>query len=236
MDAQTTLQQLIALGNPDAIPGMQRYGISSAGLLGVSMPAIRLLARQVRAAYPRKDPALHPLAAELWASGYHEARILASLVDLPALVHPAQMDAWAADFDSWDVVDQTCGNLFDKTPYTVEKAFAWSARPETFIKRAGFVLMAELAHTDERLPDADLAAFLPIIEREAADERNFVRKAVNWALRQIGKRNLSLNASAIAAAERIQNQPSRTAHWIAADALRELRSDAVQARLSDKSS
>jgi 3-methyladenine DNA glycosylase AlkD len=232
MDAQATLDQLISLGNPAALPGMQRYGISATGLLGVSMPTLRLLARQVRAAYPRKDPALHPLAAELWASAYHEARILAGLVDLPALVTPGQMDSWAADFDSWDVVDQTCGNLFDKTPYAVEKAFAWSACPETFVKRAGFVLMAELAHADKHLPNAVLADFLPIIERESADERNFVRKAVNWALRQIGKRNLALNACAIAAAERIQAQPSHTAHWVAADALRELRSDPVQSRLS----
>jgi 3-methyladenine DNA glycosylase AlkD len=223
MDAQTIISQLTSLSNPSSVAGMARYGISAQGTLGVSMPVVRGMAKEIRAAYPRRDPALHDLAAELWVSGIHEARILAGLIDLPDLVSPEQMERWALDFDSWDVVDQTCANLFDQTPYAVEKASAWSARPEEYVKRAGFVLMAILAHKRHRLPDETFIAFLPLIEREAADERNFVRKAVNWALRQIGKRNLFLRGLAITTAEKILEMPSVSARWVASDALKELR-------------
>ena len=142
------------------------------------------------------------------------------------------MEAWAADFDSWEVCDQTCGNLFAHTPWAYAKAVEWSARPEEFVKRAGFVLMADLAHRDQKTSDAALLACLPIIEREAADGRNFVKKAVNWALRDIGKRNAALNAAAVATAEWLVAQPSPAARWNGRDARRELTSEAVQARLA----
>jgi 3-methyladenine DNA glycosylase AlkD len=176
----------------------------------------------------------HALARELWASGIHEARVLAGLVDDPAAVTAAQLERWAKDFDSWDVCDGVCSNLFDRTPYAWDKAVAWSARSREFVKRAGFVLMAALAVHDKTAPDERFKNFLPLIEREAVDERNFVKKAVNWALRQIGKRNRALNRDAIAAAKRIRKVDSRSARWIAADALRELESDAVRQRLNKR--
>jgi len=188
------------------------------------MPELRALARRVGTD--------HELAAALWASGLHEARLLAPMVDEPGLVTEEQMEAWAAGFDSWDVVDGACGTLFDRTPFASNKAIEWSARQEEYVKRAGFVLMATLAIHDTATPDAAFERFLPIIEREAGDRRNYVRKAINWALRQIGKRNLALNAAAISTAERIIREQPRGSRWVASDALRELTSDAVRARLT----
>jgi len=146
-------------------------------------------------------------------------------------VEDAQMESWVTDFDSWEVCDQACGNLFAHTPFAYNKAVAWSERPEEFVKRAGFVLMADLAHRDQKSTDEALAAFLPIIEREAGDGRNFVKKAVNWALRDIGKRNLNLNQQAIAVAKTLIAQTSAGARWNGRDALRELTSEKVQSIL-----
>ena len=190
---------------------------------GLNAPQFRALARELG-----KN---HALALQLWDTGNTDARILATLVDEPTLVTEAQMERWARDFDSWDVCDSACCYLFDKTGIAYRKAVEWSAREEEFVKRAGFALMAYLAVHDKRAPDAAFERFLPIIEREAGDERNFVKKAVNWALRQIGKRNSRLNRRAIAAARRIRKLHSRTARWIASDALRELQSEAVERRL-----
>jgi 3-methyladenine DNA glycosylase AlkD len=205
---------------------MARYGINPENTLGVSIPSLRAMAKRIGTD--------HALALDLWASGIHEARVLAGLVDDPALVTAAQLERWAKDFDSWDVCDGVCSNLFDRTPYAWDKAVAWSARSREFVKRAGFVLMAALAVHDKTAPDERFKNFLPLIEREAVDERNFVKKAVNWALRQIGKRNRALNRDAIAAAKRIRKVDSRSARWIAADALRELESDAVRQRLNKR--
>jgi 3-methyladenine DNA glycosylase AlkD len=218
-----TVAELESLANPANVLGMARYGISSKNTLGVSIPRLRSMAKRIGTD--------HALALELWASGIHEARILAALVDDPADVTEAQLERWARDFDSWDVCDGVCSNLFDRTPFAHRKAVAWSARREEFVKRAGFVLMAALAVHDKRSPDSRFMKYLPLIEREAADERNFVKKAVNWALRQIGKRSPALNRAAIAAAKRIRTCDSKAARWIAADALRELESEAVQRRL-----
>jgi len=207
---------------------MARFGIATDRALGgSSVPYLRWLAKRLG-----KD---HGLAAELWASGLHEARILAALVDEPDRVTEEQMEAWAAEFDSWDIVDGVCGSLFDKTPFAYAKAMAWSSREEEFVKRAAFALMAMLAVHDKQAPDSSFEAWLPVIEREAGDPRNFVRKAVNWALRQIGKRNRALNAKAIEAAERVRSTGPRSARWVASDALRELRSQPVQARLRARS-
>jgi 3-methyladenine DNA glycosylase AlkD len=192
---------------------MVQYGISANNTLGVSIPNIRSLARG------RRD---HHLALDLWATGYHEARILAAYVDDPAQVTPEQMDAWTKDFDSWDVCDQACISLFDKTPHAVKKALEWSGRREEFVKRAGFAMMAAMAWHDKKVPDEKFLQFLPLIIRESSDGRNYVKKAVNWALRQIGKRNASLRQAAIQTAQEIQTLGTPAGRWIAADALREL--------------
>lgn len=207
------LARLKSLANPRNVEGMARFGINPEGTLGVSVRDLRRLARGQRS---------HELALGLWASGIHEARILAALVDDPAQVSQAQMDAWATEFDSWDVCDQVCMNLFDKTPFAAAKAVEWAARPEEFVKRAGFALMASLAWHDKSAPDSLFLGFLPVIQREAVDRRNYVKKAVNWALRQIGKRNPALRSAAIAAAEEILRMDVPSARWVASDALREL--------------
>jgi len=209
------VKHLKSLANPANVAGMARFGIRSNDvLLGVSIPMLRQLARQRRGN--------HALALELWDTGIHEARILASLVDDPAQVTVRQMEQWVRAFDSWAVCDQVCGNLFDRTRFAWEKAVAWSGRREEFVKRAGFVLMAALAVHDKQAHDKMFHRFFPLMIREADDERNFVRKAVNWALRQVGKRNASLRREAIKTARRIQRLDSKAARWIAADALREL--------------
>ncbi|MBI4493674.1 MAG: DNA alkylation repair protein [Chloroflexi bacterium] len=214
MEHQQILQELQALGNPAALEGMARYGINPRDAYGIAVPRLREIARRVGRN--------HQLAQELWASGFHVARIRACMVDAPRLGAEAQMEAWVADFDSWDVCDQCCGNLFDKTALACAKAIEWSGRNEEFVKRAGFALMAYLAFHNKRMPDDDFVAFMPIIKHEAVDSRNYVKKAVNWALRQIGKRNSSLNGIAIATATEIRGMDSKAARWIAADALREL--------------
>lgn len=223
MTCNEIIRHLQSLANPKNVAGMARYGINPKGTLGISIPTLRALAKGLG-----KN---HALAQELWDSGIHEARLLAGFVDDPAAVTKTQMERWAKEFDSWDVVDQICSNLFDQTPFAYDKALAWNGRKEEFVKRAGFTLMACLAVHDKAAKDRAFMQFLPIIAREAADERNYVKKAVNWALRQIGKRNVKLNQAAIAAAVKIQKQESRSARWIAADALRELRSEAVRKKL-----
>lgn len=222
MTAEELLAQLHSHANPANVAGMAQFGINPQHTLGVSIPTLRALAKQAG-----HD---HDLAAALWASEIHEAHILAALVDQPRWVTAEQMERWVVDFDSWDVCDQVCSNLFDRTPWAWDKAAAWSGRPEEFVKRAGFVLMAALAVHDKHAPDERFEAFLPIIARESSDGRNFVKKAVNWALRGIGKRNRHLNAQAIAAAQAIQAAGDKTARWVAADALRELTSEAIQTR------
>lgn len=223
MHYKDILQQLKSLSNPEAVAGMARFGINPNNTYGVSIPALRKIARETG-----KD---HALAQKLWQSGIHEARILAGMVDEPEKVTEEQMESWTMDFDSWDVCDQVCSNLFDKTDFAYQKAHEWSGRKEEFVKRAGFVLMATLAVHDKRASDKEFLKFLPIIKREAVDDRNFVKKAVNWALRQIGKRNLNLNNAAIETAKEIQKIDSKAARWIASDALRELADEKVQKKL-----
>jgi len=218
LSAAQLIQRLRAAANPENAAGMVRFGINPAGTLGVSIPTIRALAKG------RRD---HQLALDLWASGIHEARILAAMVDDPAQVTEAQMEAWVLDFDSWDVCDQVCMNLFDRHPNAFIKVEEWAGRPEEFVKRAGFALMAVLAWHDKTAADEQFLAFLPIIQREADDKRNFVKKAVNWALRQIGKRNPVLNQAAIQIARELMQSESSTARWVATDALREFEKKAA---------
>lgn len=229
--AADIVADLRSQGDPANVEGMARFGISREGTLGVPMPVLRRTAAAVRRDHRGRLEELHALAAELWASGVHEVRILAALVDPPALVTLEQMDAWTAQFDSWDVCDQVCANLWDRTPFAYDRAVEWAGRDEEFVKRAGFALMAALAWHDRTATFARLAAFLPIIEREADDDRNFVTKAVSWALRQIGKRDAELNVAAVATARRLRDSDSRAARRIGSDALRELTSDRVRDRV-----
>ena len=206
---------------------MARYGINPKNTYGVSIPKLRKTAKETGQN--------HQLAHQLWKTEIHEAQILASMVANPEKVTETQMERWAKDFDSWDVCDQCCLNLFKKTKFSYQKVVEWSSREELFVKRAGFVLMACLAAGDKTAADNQFIVFLPFIQRAAGDNRNLVKKAVNWALRQIGKRNLHLNKEAIAAAKTIQKFDSRSARWIASDAIRELTSMPVKERLHIKS-
>ena len=217
------LRELRAHGNRRNVAGMARFGINPHKTLGVSMPVIRAIARRTG-----RD---HSLAGRLWNSGVHEGRILATLIDDPAAVTPRQMDRWARAFDSWDVCDQCCSNLFRWTPFAYRKAITWSSARAEFVRRAGFVLMAGLAVADKEADDGPFERFLTIIERSADDPRNFVRKAVNWALRQIGKRDARLNRLAIRSARTIGRSSAWSARWIASDALRELTDRKLQRRL-----
>jgi 3-methyladenine DNA glycosylase AlkD len=220
------LETLKKLEDPKNVAGMARFGIKPAVALGVSKPALRMLAKNLGRH--------HDLAQELWASGVHEAMVLASMIDDPAEVTADQMDAWANSFDNWDICDQCCLNLFRKTAFAYEKTEDWTAIDREFVKRAGFVLMASLAVHDKKASDGKFKRFLSIIEREASDDRNYVRKAVNWALRQIGKRNADLRQEAIEVALGLQQVESKSARWIGSDALRELTSDAVRRRVSSR--
>jgi 3-methyladenine DNA glycosylase AlkD len=220
---ESALSQLRQNARPEELAGMARFGIAGENRLGLSMPAMRRIARALG-----HD---HALALALWDTGIPEARIVAGMVAEPALLTSRQMDAWAKGFASWDVCDQVCGSVFQASPLAWRKVAVWSTRRDEFVRRAAFALLATLAVHDKQADDGQFVGALPLIEAAASDERNFVRKAVNWALRNIGKRNPALNAAAIAAAQRIRQQGSRAARWIAADALRELGSAAVQTRL-----
>jgi len=211
---EEVLKKLKAVAKPERVEGMVRFGMSGKKRLGVSVPDMRKIAKKIG-----KD---HKLALGLWKSGIPEARIVASMVDRPEDVTEEQMESWVKDFNSWDICDQVCMNLFDKTPLAWKKALEWSGRKEEFVKRAGFALMACLAWHDKESPDSRFLPFLKAIKREASDERNFVKKAVNWALRQIGKRNKSLWKVALKTAYEIRESDSKSAIWIASDAIREL--------------
>jgi 3-methyladenine DNA glycosylase AlkD len=217
------LRELKALADPGVRAKMAYFGVDVPSAHGISAPALHRLAKRVG-----KD---HLLARQLWSTGIHEARILATLIGEPEKVTAAEMERWAHDFDSWDVVDAACCYLYAQVGPAWKKAIAWSGRREEFVKRAGFSLVAYLSYKDKKATDARFVKFFKVIEREAYDDRNFVKKAVNWALRNIGKRNVRLNQEAIRIAERIRRQDSRAARWIAADAMRELKSVAIQARL-----
>jgi 3-methyladenine DNA glycosylase AlkD len=223
-------QSLELLENPANVAGMERFGIFTKKAYGLTTPEIKQIAKEVKK--QAGDP--HALAEELWKTGVFEARAVAFMIDDPKKVTPEQMDAWAEDFDNWAVCDGACCYLFCRTEPAYEKALTWSGREEEFVKRAGFAMMAYLAIHDKKASDERIAQFLPLIESKADDERNFVKKAVNWALRQIGKRNLSLNKLAIETAEKIKKRNSKAARWIASDALRELKSAQVQERLQRK--
>ena len=222
-ETRTVIAELRAVADPSRLSGMARVGINVDRALGVSIPELRKIGRR-----HRLD---HSLALAHWRSGIHEARILASMVDDPAKVTRDQMEEWVRDFDSWDLCDQVISNLFDLTPSAASVVRAWTKRPEEFVKRAGFAMIAAHAVHDRTAPDHSFTAWFPAIRRGATDDRNYVKKAVSWALRQIGKRNLLLNAAAVAEAEMLATSDIPGARWVGRDALRELRSEETQRRL-----
>ncbi|MCG2690170.1 DNA alkylation repair protein [Candidatus Parcubacteria bacterium] len=234
MTSQEVIKQLKQMANPKNVAGMVRFGINSKNTLGVCLPEVREIAKELKSQNKNEPAKLHQIALDLWESGIHEARILASIVDLPEMVTEKQANEWVLGFDSWDVCDQVCMNLFDKTPFAFKIAKEWPKSEKEFIRRAGFALMASLAVHAKKDRDLDFIPFLSIIKKHSTDERNFVKKAVNWALRQIGKRNLALNKEALKVAKEIAKLDSKPAKWIAHDAIRELSSEAVHVRLKIK--
>jgi 3-methyladenine DNA glycosylase AlkD len=234
--ARALLGRLAPLGSEEARAGMARYGIRTDNAFGVSIYELRKVANELG-----RD---HELALALWATGNHEARLLASMVDDPAEVTEEQMEDWTAQFDSWDVCDQVTSNLFDKTPFAYQKVQEWSGSPDEWVKRAGFATAAALAVQDKQATDEPFLEILAVCRHEAGDDRNYVKKAVNWALRNIGKRNLRLHGAALETAEAIlaegerraaadrKDPAARAMRWVARDALRELRSEKVVARVS----
>ncbi len=225
MRASELVAHLRNKGKKKNLVSMAKFGINVENAYGVSIPELRRLARNIG---PH-----HRLAFDLWRTKIHEARILAAFIEDYKLVTERQMEEWVHDFDSWDMCDSVCGSLFDKTEFANKKAMEWSSRKEEYVKRAGFVLMACLAAHNKHASRSTFEKFFPVIVRECRDERNFVKKAVNWALRQIGKRSLSLNREAILIAQDIAKIDSPSAKWIASNALHELESEAVQKRLTE---
>jgi 3-methyladenine DNA glycosylase AlkD len=226
--ATELIQKLRVSGSRANIDGMKRFGIATSNAFGTGMPFLRGLAKQHKFN--------HALAQSLWESGWHEARILASLIDDPKQLSREQMERWVKDFDSWDVTDQCCMNLFRASPFALDAVREWSGRDEEFVKRAAFSILASLAVHNKEMSDEDFIALLPLIEHAATDERNFVKKSVNWALRQIGKRSMPLHNAALDCAERLLGSSSRSARWIARDALRELRNERIMERVRSKKS
>ena len=224
MKYDDVLKKLRSMSDPEAVKGMARYGINPKNNLGVSIYKLRPIAKEIG-----KD---HDLALKLWDSGIHDARLLACFIEDPAKVASKQMDSWAKDFDSWDVCDQACTSLFDLTSLALTKVFEWAECNEEFVKRAAFSLIAGLAVHDKKASDKQFVQFFPLIKEHSVDERNYVKKAVNWALRNIGKRNLALNKQMIKLSKEIQKIDSKSARWIARDALRELTSEKVKERLN----
>ena len=220
------LRRLKVEARPEQLEGMARYGIVVENRLGVSIPGLRKVAKEIG-----KN---HDLGIELWKTGVSDAMILASLVAEPEKLTEEQMEEWVSDFNSWDVCDQVCNNLFNGHPLVWKKVVDWSQREEVFVKRAAFALLSSLAVHDKEAADKKFIDFLLVIKREATDNRNFVKKAVNWALRNIGKRSLNLNRASINVAREIQQIDSKASRWIGSNALRELESGAVQKRLVKK--
>ena len=220
MEYEQIIKHLKSTGDPKNIEGMGRFGIKTENNLGNSVTFLRNFAKKIG-----KD---HNLAVKLWNSGIRDARMVAACIEDHNTVSEDQIEEWIKDFDSWDICDHTCGHLIDKTPFAYKKAKEWSTRSEEFQKRAGFALMAWLAVHDKKADDSEFEKFFSLIKKESIDERNYVRKAVNWALRNIGKRNLSLNKKAITTAKEIQKIDSKSARWIASDAIRELTSDKIK--------
>ncbi len=217
------VQRLEELKDPEAIEWMAKYGITPENAFGIKIPILRELAKEIGIN--------HQLALDLWDLNYRETRILASMIDDPDFVTESQLERWASEFTYWEICDQCIMCLFERTRYAYQKVIDWTKREEEYVKRAGFVLIARLAVSDKKADDAVFISFLPLIQKGALDPRNMVKKSVNWALRQIGKRNRNLNKEAIMYSNEILHMDYPSAKWIAMDALKELQSEAVQNRL-----
>jgi 3-methyladenine DNA glycosylase AlkD len=226
VSVEEVIKKLEAKARPDQLEGMARFGMVTERRLGVSIPDMRKMSKELG-----RD---HKLAIQLWETGIPEARILAAMIDDPDKLSEAQMEDWVRDINSWDVCDQVCQNLFERSPLAWKKITDWSKREEEFTKRTAYALLACLAWHDKEAKDAQFIKPLPVVKRGATDERNFVKKAVNWALRNIGKRNLNLNKAAMKTAKEILRIDSSTARWIASDAMKELSSAPAQRRLKKK--
>lgn len=226
MDYEEIIKKLQSMGNKKNVEGMARYGINPKNNLGISIYQLRPLAKEIGSN--------HALALRLWKSGIHDARLLAVFLDNPEQVTSEQMDQWAQDFNSWDICDQACTSLFDQTPYAWKKIPEWTQREEEFVRRAAFSILAGLAVHDKSATDDMFVSTFPLIKQYSVDERNYVKKAVNWALRNIGKRNDTLHTKAIQLAEEIVILESKSARWIARDALRELHSEKILEKLERK--
>ena len=226
MRYEDIIEKMKTLSKPENVEGMARYGINPKNNLGISIYQLRPLAKEIGTN--------HHLALKLWNSKIHDARLLACFIDNPKEVTSEQMDAWANDFDSWDICDQVCTSLFDQSPLAYEKVYKWENNDKEFVKRAAFSIIAGLAVHDKKASDEKFISFLQIIKKQSTDERNYVKKAVNWALRNIGKRNLALNNKALKTAKEIKQIDSKTARWIANDAIRELENKKIIERLKKK--
>jgi len=224
MSFNQVMKKLYSMESKENVEGMARYGINPNNNLGVSIYKLRPIAKE--------NGKNHNLALKLWNSGIHDARLLACFIDDPDKVTGEQMDSWAKDFDSWDICDQACTSLFDQTPFAWKKIFEWAERDEEFVKRGAFSLIAGLSVHDKDAVDKKFEKFFPLIIKCSTDDRNYVKKAVNWALRNIGKRNKYLNEKAVETAKKILKIDSKSARWIANDAIRELKSEKVKIRLS----
>jgi 3-methyladenine DNA glycosylase AlkD len=221
--AMAALSSLEQMSTQHDRENLARFGITASQAFGVSMANIQGLAKRLGRN--------HELAAALWETGWYEARLLTSFVDEPARVTPEQMDRWCRDFDNWGICDTVCFHLFDRTPHAWAKVAQWSDEPEEFVKRAAFALLASLAGHDKRAGDELFVETLPLIERAATDERNFVKKGVSWALRGLGRRNAALHAAAVEVARRLSASPEAAARWVGKDALKDLTKPAVLSRL-----
>ena len=226
MNYESIITELINQRNEKNIEGMSRFGIKGNNLLGISIPYLRKTAATIKKEYRGKENELHKLALQLWDSDIHEARHLAGMIDIPELVTENQMDKWASEFDSWDICDGVCMNIWYSLPCSHNKAIEWTNKKGEYYKRAGFALMAVLAVKNKELKDGDFKKFFPYLIKHATDERNFVKKAINWAIRQIGKNRPKLKNEMIELSETIMNKypSSKSAKWIANGAIRELRS------------
>jgi 3-methyladenine DNA glycosylase AlkD len=221
--ARAILAELERRGSRRYRDGLARYGIVAPNALGISVPVLKAIATRAG-----RD---HGLAEALWRTGSYDARMMTPFVDEPARVTPAQMDRWARDFDNWAICDALCFHLFDRTPHAWRKIDTWSRSREEFVKRAAFALLASVALHDKTTGDAPFVKALPLVERGASDDRNFVKKGVSWALRSVGRRNRALNRAAVTVARRLAESPDAAPRWVGKDALRELTSPAVQRRL-----
>jgi len=225
MKYEQIITKLETLSDPQVAKKMAKFGIIARKSYGISMPELRKIAKNTGEN--------HKLAKRLWQKNSRETKILASLIEDYSKVNEEQMDFWVKDFDSWEICDQCCINLFWRTPFAYKKAIEWSSRKEEFVKRAAFSLMAVLAIHDKNMGNEEFVELFPYIKKQSTDNRHYVKKSINWALRQIGKRNAFLHKQALKLAEEIKKINSKSAKWVASDAIRELRSEKILNRIKN---